>query len=74
MQGNFAKMLADKLKMPPGGMRKVNIDAPKRESNPPIMENKVNVSELIEQKPFKGRAARRKPTKKVFIEKNEDNN
>ena len=74
MQGNFAKMLADKLKMPPGGMKKVNIDAPKRESNPRIIQNNVDVSKLIEQKPFKGRAARRKPTRKVFIEKNEEDN
>jgi len=74
MQGNFAKMLADKLKMPPGGMRKVNIESPKRESNPPIIQNNVDVSKLLEDQPFKGRAARRKPTRKVFIEKNDEDN
>ena len=75
--GNFAKMLADKLKMPPGGgMRKVGIDPSKRDSQskPPAIQSNVDVTKLIEQKPFKGRSEKRKPTKKVFVEQIEEDN
>ena len=75
--GIFAKMLADKLKLPPGGgMRKVGIDPSKRDSQskPPTIQSNVDVAKLIEQKPFKGRSEKRKPTKKVFVEQIEEDN
>ena len=75
MGGNFAKMLADKLKMaPPGGNKKVGFNGPKRDSKPPVIENTVDVEKLIEQKPFKGRGQKRKPTRKFFVEQNENDN
>ena len=70
MGGNFAKMLADKLKMPPGGMRKPGGDSA-NDSKPPIVENNVDVVKLIEEQPFKGRSNKRKPTRKVFLEDEE---
>ena len=75
MGGNFAKMLADKLKMaPPGGNKKVGFNGPKRDSKPPVIENTVDVEKLIEQKPFKGRGQKRKPTRKFFVEQNKNDN
>ena len=69
MGGNFAKMLADKLKMPPppGGMKK-GAGARESMSKPPVIENNVNVAKLLEEQPFKGRKDKKKPTRKVFIE------
>ena len=74
--GNFAKMLADKLKLAPGGgMKKGVFDFSKRDSkSKPVMQNNLDVTNLIEQQPFKGRSRKRKPTKKVFIEQIEEEN
>ena len=73
MGGNFAKMLADKLKMPPGGgMGMMGMGGPKKNDKPPIVEKNVDVAQLIEEKPFVGRSAKRKPTKKVFVEELND--
>ena len=70
MGGNFAKMLADKLKMPPGGGMGMGMKKGQRNSvsKPPIIENNVNVVQLLEEQPFKGRRDKRKPTRKVFVE------
>ena len=70
MGGNFAKMLADKLKMPPGGMKKGGGGGGGRDaaSKPPIMQNNVDMAKLIEEQPFQRRVNKRKPTRKVFIE------
>ena len=69
MGGNFAKMLANKLKVAPPGGKKVGF-APKRGSitKPPIIEKNVDMVELLENQPFKGRKGRKKPTKKLFVE------
>ena len=69
MGGNFAKMLANKLKVAPPGGKKVGF-APKRgsTSKPPIIEKNVDMVELLEHQPFKERKGRKKPTKKLFIE------
>ena len=73
MGGNFAKMLADKLKMPGGGgMGMMGMGGPKKNDKPPIVEKNVDVAQLIEEKPFVGRSAKRKPTKKVFVEELND--
>jgi len=74
--GNFAKMLADKLKLPFGGGMRKSGEGPKRDSSskPPAIQNNVDVTTLIEQKPFKGRSEKRKPTKKVFVEQIEEDN
>ena len=70
MGGNFAKMLADKLKMPPGGMKKGGGGGGGRDvaSKPPIMQNNVDMAKLLEEQPFQGRVNKRKPKRKVFIE------
>ena len=70
MMGGFAKMLADKLKMPPsGGMRKPGGGgSSKTDSNPPIVENNVDVVKLLEEQPFKGKTNKKKPAKKVFLD------
>ncbi len=71
MGGNFAKMLADKLKMPPGGMKKGGGGGGggrEAASKPPIIQDNVDVVKLLEEQPFQGRAKKRKPTRKVFIE------
>ena len=72
MGGNFAKMLANKIKMAPPGGKKVG-GAGKRVSisKPPVIEKNVNMVELLENQPFKGRKVRRKPTKKFFVEEEE---
>jgi len=69
MGGNFAKMLANKLKVAPPGGKKVGF-APKRgsTSKPPIIEKNVDMVELLENQPFKERKGRKKPTKKLFVE------
>ncbi len=67
MGGNFAKMLADKLKMPPGGGMGMMGMGPKKNDKPPVVEKNVNVQQLLEEQPFVGRKNKRKPTKKVFV-------
>ena len=75
MGGNFAKMLADKLKMPPGGggmgMRK-NDGGRNSVSKPPIVEKNVNIVQLIEEQPFNVKKIKKKPTKKVFVVEEDD--
>ena len=74
MGGNFAKMLADKIKMPPGGGIGMGMGMKKGAgqrnsvSKPPVIENNKNVMQLLEEQPFKGRKDKRKPTRKVFVE------
>ena len=68
MGGNFAKMLADKLKMAPPGMRKGGVGGMQTTSKPPIQDN-VDVVTLLEEAPFEGKTRKRKPSRKVFIEK-----
>ena len=71
---NFSKMLAEKLKMaPPGGMKK-GAGAPKVDSKPPIMDKNVDMVKLLEEQPFQGRKDKKKPTRKVFVieDDNED--
>ena len=67
-------MLADKLKIPFGGMKKPGMESSKRDSQSkaPVIQNNVDITKLIEQKPFKGRSEKRKPTKKVFVEQIEE--
>ena len=75
MGGNFAKMLADKLKMPPGGggmgMKK-NDGGRNSVSKPPIVEKNVNIVQLIEEQPFNVKKIKKKPTKKVFVVEEDD--
>ncbi len=74
MGGNFAKMLADKLKMPPGGgmgMKK-NDGGRNSVSKPPIVEKNVNVVQLLEEQPFNVKKIKKKPTKKVFVVEEDD--
>ena len=69
MGGNFAKMLANKLKNAPPGGKKVSY-APKFSSKIclPIIERNPDMAELLENNPLKGMKGRKKPTKKLFIE------
>ena len=71
---NFSKMLAEKLKMAPPGAMKKGAGAPKVDSKPPIMEKNVDMVKLLEEQPFQARKDKKKPTKKVFIieDDNED--
>ena len=61
---------------PGGGMRKVGLELSKRDSKskPPVMQNNLDMANLIEQMPFKGRSKKRKPTRKVFVEQIEEEN
>ena len=74
MGGNFAKMLADKLKMaPPGGMKKGAGAKRDSISKPPVIEKNVDMTKLLEEQPFQGRKDKKKPTRKIFvIEDNEE--
>ena len=73
MGGNFAKMLADKLKFAPPGMKKAPAGSKRQSiSKPPIIEKNVDMAKLLEEQPFQGRKDKRKPTKKVFVEFNDD--
>ena len=72
MGGNFAKMLADKLKMPPGGGRKVVVGGKQSATKPPVIERNVDMVKLLEETPFDERARKRKPSRRVFVEKVED--
>ena len=71
---NFAKMLADKLKMaPPGGMKK-GAGGAKRDSisKPPVIDKNVDMAKLLVDQPFQGRKDKRKPTRKVFVIEDND--
>ena len=70
MQGNFAKMLADKLKMAPPGAKRGGPPVGGRQSvsKPPVIDRDTDVVKLLEDQPFQGRRDKRKPTRKVFIE------
>ena len=72
MGGNFAKMLADKLKMAPPGMKKGAGASKEPPSQPPIIEKNVDVVKLLEEQPIQIRKDKRKPTRKVFVEFNDD--
>ena len=72
MGGNFAKMLADKIKMAPPGMRKGGVGGMQTTSKPPVQDN-VDMVTLLEEAPFEERTRKRKPSRKVFIEKIVDN-
>ena len=64
-------MLADKLKIPGGGMRKGGPGmpgAPRQSVTKPVVENNANVMQILEEQPFKRRKDKRKPTRKVFVE------
>ena len=71
---NFSKMLAEKLKMAPPGASKKGAGAPKVDSKPPIMDKNVDMVKLLEDQPFQGRKDKKKPTRKVFVieDDNED--
>jgi len=71
---NFSKMLAEKLKMAPPGAMKKGVGAPKVDSKPPIVEKNVDMAKLLENQPFQGRKDKKKPTRKVFVleDDNED--
>ena len=64
---NFSKMLAEKLKMAPPGAMKKGAGAPKVDSKPPVMDKNVDMAKLLEEQPFQGRKDKRKPTRKVFV-------
>ena len=68
MGGNFAKMLADKLKVAPPGAKRPGPAGGRQSISKPVVENNVNVVQLLEEQPFKGRRDKRKPTRKVFVE------
>ena len=73
MAGNFAKMLADKLKMaPPGGMKKGSGVKRDSVSKPPVIEKNVDAIKLLEEQPFQGRKDKKKPTRKVFVIEDDD--
>ena len=69
MGGNFAKMLADKLKMAPPGARRGGPGGPQSAPKPPIVQENVNMAKILEDAPFEERTRKRKPSRKVFIEK-----
>ena len=69
MGGNFAKMLADKLKVPPPGGKKGGGGTRQSVSKPPAIEKNVDVVKLLQEQPFKRRKDKKKPTRKVFEEK-----
>ena len=72
MGGNFAKMLADKLKMaPPGGPKKGGAGI-KQQTSKPVMEHNVDMVKLLEEVPLEDRVRKRKPSRKVFVEKIDD--
>ena len=70
MGGNFAKMLAEKLKNPPVGMKKGR-NSNKRDSlsNPPILDKNIDMITLLEKQPFQKRKDKKKPPRKVFVDK-----
>ena len=72
MGGNFAKMLADKLKMAPPGARRGGPGGPQTASKPPIVQDNANMAKILEDAPFEERTRKRKPSRKVFIEKTEN--
>ena len=70
MGGNFAKMLADKLKFAPPGAKRPGPTGGGRQSvsKPPVIESNTDVVKLLEDQPYQGRRDKRKPTRKVFVE------
>ena len=71
---NFSKMLAEKLKMAPPGASKKGAGAPKVDSKPPIMDKNVDMVKLLEDQPFQGRKDKKKPTRKVFVIEDDNEN
>ena len=69
MGGNFAKMLANKLKAaPPGGKKVGSANKNSVIPKPPIIERNVDMAELLVNQPFKERKGRKKPAKIIFVE------
>ena len=67
MQNNFAKMLADKMKVGPmpGGIRKTSGASDHNSKPQRIIEKKVDVVNLIQGQEFK-RTNKKKPTRIKF--------